>query len=111
MRKIALLLPLLLFYCAPIAGAIDADQFDELVGYTVVTCTHVTGELEGADFDKPVKLDNGMVFEFHTYSYFYYYRPSVVLFAKTMEYQGTRVTLYKVLIEDEDEVFDVTRLR
>jgi hypothetical protein len=95
----------------PRARAIDADEFDELEGYTVLACTHATGELEGADFDKPVKLDNGMIFEFQTYSYFYDYRPAVVVFAQTVQYQGKSLTLYKLVIADENEVFDVIRIR
>jgi hypothetical protein len=110
MRKPALLLAIVIS-CIPSAKAIDASQFDELVGYTVVACTHAIGELEGADFDKLVKLDNGMIFDFHTYSYFYAYRPDVVIFSKTVLYQGKSVTLYKLIIEDEDDVFDVTRVR
>ena len=111
MKKIALLLAITIALCTSNASAIDASEFDELVGYTVVACTHAAGELEGVDFDKLVKLDNGMIFEFHTYSYFYSYHPDVVIFSKTVQYQGKSLTLYKVIIEDEDEVFDVTRLR
>jgi hypothetical protein len=111
MRKIGLLLAISVMFFMPRARAIDASQFDELVGYTVVACTHAAGELEGADFDKLIKLDNGMIFEFQTYSYFYAYRPDVVIFSKAAQYQGKSVTLYKLIIEDEDDVFDVTRVR
>jgi hypothetical protein len=111
MRKVAPLFILCVVLYVPNAGAIDAGQFDELVGYTVAICTHAAGELEGADFDKLIKLDNGMVFEFHSYSYFYAYHPDVVVFQKTVEYQGKTVTLYKLVIGDEDEVFDVSRIR
>ncbi len=111
MRKVGSLLAIAVLFCIPRAGAIEASNFSELVGYTVVACTNATGELEGADFDKLVKLDNGMIFEFHTYSYFYAYHPDVVIFSRTVQYQGKSVTLYKLVIEDEDEVFDVTRAR
>jgi hypothetical protein len=111
MSKVAALLILTILFAVPLTRAIDADQFDELEGYTVMACTHATGELEGADFDKLVKLDNGMIFEFQTYSYFYDYRPAVVVFAKTVQYQGKSLTLYKLLVGDEDEVFDVIRVR
>ena len=111
MKTIGSLLFIAVLFCMPKARAIDASQFDELVGYTVVAVTHTTGELEGADFDKLVKLDDGMIFEFHTYSYFYAYRPDVVVFSKNVQYQGKAVTLYKLLIGSEDEVFDVTRIR
>ncbi len=102
---------LLVLLCTPMASAIGVGDFDELLGYTVIACTHASGELEGADFDKLVKLDNGMIFEFRTYSYFYEYDPDVVVFAKTVEYNRKTVTLYKLLIGDEDEVFDVVRVR
>ena len=55
--------------------ALDADDFSELVGFTIVATTNVTGGFEGADFDKQVALDNGMIFTFSTYSYTYSYRP------------------------------------
>jgi hypothetical protein len=111
MSKVAALLILTILFAVPLTRAIDADQFDELEGYTVMACTHATGELQGADFDKLVKLDNGMIFDFQTYSYFYDYRPAVVVFAKTVQYQGKSLTLYKLLVGDEDEVFDVIRVR
>jgi len=111
MRKVGLSVAIVVLFCVPRAAAVDVSNFGELVGYTVVACTNATGELEGVDFDQLVKLDNGMIFEFHTYSYFYAYSPDVVIFSKTVQYQGKSVTLYKLLIDDEDDVFDVTRVR
>ena len=111
MRRAAVLLVAVTALCIGTAKAIDASQFNELLGYTIVACTNASGEVEGADFDKLIKLDNGMVFEFETYDYFYAYRPDVVVLAKTFEYQGKAVTLYKLVIEDEDEVFEVRRVR
>lgn len=100
-----------LLFASVMARAIDASELSALLGYTVVACTNASGELEGADFDKLVKLDNGMVFEFQTYSYFYAYRPDVVVFAKNVESQGRSLTIYRLVIGDEDEVFDVIRRR
>jgi len=56
---------------SPLCHAISASELGGLVGYTVVASTNASGELEGADYDKVVKLDNGMIFEFQTYDYFY----------------------------------------
>ena len=42
--------------------ALYADDFDDLVGFTVIARSHVSGEFNGADFGKSVRLDNGMVF-------------------------------------------------
>jgi hypothetical protein len=94
------------------AFAVSASTLGELVGYTVFASTNATGELEGADYDKVVKLDNGMIFEFETYDYFYAYHPDVIVFAKKITLpNGNTVTSYKLVIEDEDEVLDVMRLR
>jgi len=97
---------------SPLCHAISASDLRGLVGYTVVASTNASGELEGVDYDKLVKLDNGMVFEFQTYDYFYAYRPDVVVFAKTVTLPtGKSFTAYKLIIEDEGEVFDVIRIR
>jgi hypothetical protein len=97
---------------SPLCHAISASELGSLVGYTVVASTNASGELEGADFDKLVKLDNGMVFEFQTYDYFYAYRPDVIVFAKTIALPtGKSFTSYRLIIEDEDEIFDVIRIR
>jgi hypothetical protein len=97
---------------SPLCYAIDTSTLGELVGYTVVASTNATGELEGADFDKLVKLDNGMIFEFQSYDYFYEYSPDVIVFAKTLTLpSGKPFTSYKLVIADEDEVFDVIRIR
>lgn len=95
-----------------IKGSISAKvQIDpcDLVGYTCIDCSTVVGDFEGADFDKPVKLDNGMIFEFQDYRYTYSYRPEVAIFYQQVSFQGRTLNLYKLWIEDE--VYDVTRLR
>lgn len=100
--------------------ALDADDFSELVGFTIVATTNVTGDFEGADFDKQVALDNGMIFTFSTYSYTYSYRPSAVILARTftideMRHLGVKplptqpITTYKLIIDDE--IYDVRRVR
>jgi len=111
MKRTLPLLSLFLLSCVPLMNAINASEFHEVLGYTVVVCTNASGTLEGADHGKVVKLDNGMIFEFQTYSYFYAYHPDVVVFAKSVQYGGKSIILYKLLIEDEDEFFDVIRIR
>ena len=87
----------------------DASDFSEIVGYTAIASTNVSGEFEGADFDKPVRLDNGMIFEFTEYNYSYSYRPDVIIFARSTVYQGRSMTLYKLFIDDE--LYDAMRVR
>ena len=90
-------------------AACDAGDLTEVVGYTAITSMNVVGDFEGADFDKPVKLDNGMIFEFTEYNYNYSYRPEVIVFARAATLQGRSVTLYKLLIDEE--LYDAIRVR
>lgn len=89
---------------SPICYAFDADDFRELIGYMVLDVTKVSGEFNGADYGKRIKLDNGQVYEFRTYSYSYAYRPTAVVFVTI--YNG--VYLYKLLIEDK--IYDVKKV-
>lgn len=102
------------------SSALDAYDFSGLVGFTIVAATNVRGDFEGADFDKPVALDNGMIFTFSTYSYTYSYRPSAVVMARIftidelqrfkMNPPPTRpITIYKLIIGQE--LYDVQRVR
>jgi hypothetical protein len=104
-----LLTPVLLLALVLSAHAIEVDDLDELEGFTLVVKSTVVGDFEGADFDKLVKLDNGMVFEFQSYNYEYAYRPSAAVFARALKYQGKAVSLYKLVIEDT--IYDVMRIR
>ncbi|MCF8068299.1 MAG: hypothetical protein K9L30_06915 [Desulfobacterales bacterium] len=88
---------------------LKARDFRKLVGYTIVEMTNVSDEFEGADFDKPVALDNGMVFRFNTYNYTYSYRPDVVVLAKKITLGKESALTWKLIIEDE--IYDVTRVK
>lgn len=91
-------------------NAVASIDFEALVGYTVIAATHITGEFNGADYDKLVKLDNGMIFEWTTYHYHYAYHPVAVVFGKNVTISGKTITVYKIWIED-DEALDATRVR
>lgn len=105
---------------APLSVALDAGDFDEVEGYTVIDITQVDGEFEGADFDRPVILGNGMIFRFTEYSYSYSYRPDVVVFARHHSADDLKrigiknppmngLTTYKLLIDDN--FYDANRVR
>jgi hypothetical protein len=91
------------------AVSCDASDLSQIVGYTAITSTNVVGDFEGADYDKSVKLDNGMIFEFTEYNYAYSYRPDVIVFARAVTLQGRSVTVYKLMVEDE--LYDARRVR
>lgn len=90
---------LVLLWTVP-AKALDVYQLDELVGWTIVASTQVESEFEGCDFDKKIRLTNGWVLICRAYSYSYSYRPKVVVFAKSVTYQGTSFSMIKALIND-----------
>ena len=66
------------------ALALDADdwEWNELVGYAIVSVTRHSGEFTGSEAGKRIVLDNGWVFEFTRYRYYYAYYPRVVVFVK-----------------------------
>jgi hypothetical protein len=115
--KWTLFLTLVFLLGAPVSlHAIEMDQLEDLVGYTLIEVTAVPGDFEGADFDKVVKLENGMIFEFEEYNYSYSFHPDVAIFARKAEIpskpsdkQKGSVILYKLLIEDD--IYDVHRIR
>jgi len=83
--------------------SVDVEEMTQLSGYKYVGDSTVSGAFEGADFDKAVKLDNGMVFLFQTFGYTYTYRPSALIF------QYGNSSMYELLIDDE--AYSVKRIR
>jgi hypothetical protein len=82
------------------ANALDAYELEELVGWSIVASTQVDGAFEGCDFDKKIRLTNGMSLTCRTYSYSYSYRPRVIVFAQSVTHQGKSFSLIKALIND-----------
>jgi hypothetical protein len=77
---------------------VESSDLQELAkqGYAVVEETHVDGEFNGCDFDKPIPLTNRLVFVCRTYSYSYSYRPKVLIL------KHIRNGDIKVLINDRE---------
>jgi hypothetical protein len=117
--KAALLGVVVMTFAGPV-GAFEAEDLAEFVGFTIIDASHVDGEFEGADFDKTVRLENGMIFEFLEYNYSYSYRPVAIVLAMHLSIEEQRklnpkrtptrpLTLYYLLIEDEK--YSVMRIR
>jgi TonB family protein len=69
----------------------------------LIAVTKVTGDFEGSD--KPIILDNNMIFEATSYHYHYgYHLDALVLGCKFMGH-----ILYKVIVDDD--IYNATRLR
>ena len=101
------------------ADSISVSKLSKVVGYTVLEVTQARGSFDGADYGKPIALDNGWIFEFREYGYSYAYRPDVVVFAKRVSDEelrrsglkpsATPMILYKLLIDGE--FYDASRVR
>jgi len=83
----------------------DAEDLEELVGYTIIASSNVAGDFEGAEYDELVELDNGMIFRFNEYDYSYSYRPTAIVLA----FPYKSIVFYKLIIDDE--IYDVDRVR
>jgi len=107
-KKIILSLPVIavLFLCfnALVLAAdfsVSASTFEDLKWYILIDVTRTPGTFEGADFDKVITLENGLTFEFMEYHYTYAYRPSVLVWARTVELEnGQSVVVWRLLIDD-----------
>jgi hypothetical protein len=77
----------------------------KLEGYTVVAVTQVDGEFKGCDWDRPIKLQNGMVLKCRTYSYSYSYAPEAAVFSKLFQHQGKSFAQIRLLVDGE--VYDM----
>jgi hypothetical protein len=99
----------LLFALALASTSAEADRslraLSKLEGYTVVAVTQVDGEFKGCDWDRPIKLQNGMTLKCRTYSYSYSYAPEAAVFAKSFQHQGKSFAQIRLLVEGE--VYDM----
>jgi hypothetical protein len=104
---------------SPDLGAIEPDQFDELVGFTVLAATEISGVADGDDESSVVQLANGMRYDLGEDANACRYEPTAV-FALTLDPAQMKrlkpqskakvpVTLYKLLIEDQ--LYDAYRIR
>ena len=85
MRCLQLCVALLIVLVASISAlALDADDWDwnDLVGYAIAGVTKYSGTFTGCEPGKRIVLDNGWVFEFTRYKYYYAYYPRVVVFVR-----------------------------
>lgn len=80
------------------ASPAAASDLEDLAkdGYAVIEETQADGEFEGCDYDRRIKLNNGLVFVCQTYSYSYAYMPEVLIL------KHIRTGEIKVLIDDDE---------
>ncbi len=87
----------------PVALALDASDFSDLVGFTVIASSRLKGDYYDARPGNPIVLENGMKFSFAVPFSSYSYRPPAVVFARlpasSAEASGA-ASIYKVLVLD-----------
>lgn len=83
------------------AYALDASDFADLEGYTVVKVTKVDGDFEGCDYGTTIKLTNGWNLTCNTYHYHYSYSPTVAVFSMST---GGRHAVKAVI---DDYIYDM----
>ncbi len=85
------------------ASALEASDFADLVGFTIVAASRLKGDYFGAAPGNPIVLENGMRFSFSVPFSTYSYRPPAVVFAR-LETSGnagpSEAGAYKVLVQD-----------
>ncbi len=87
----------------PGAGAFDASDFGDLVGFTVVASSRLKGDYYGAAPGNPIVLENGMRFSFSVPFSTYSYRAQAVVFARLVPSGNggpPEAGAYKVLVQD-----------
>ena len=119
MRLLTVSFGLCLLLLAPAFG-LDASDLSEYVGYFILENTRVDGSFEGAEYGDPVKLENGMIFEFQEYNYSYSYYPETIILIspwpdsvvqdwRTRGYRDWQLASYALIIDDD--IYDVIRLK
>ncbi|KJV44346.1 hypothetical protein CAP42_09610 [Acinetobacter indicus] len=108
----------ILFLLASFNASADlADELEDLVGYTIVDSKTIKGWYDDEESEegafKGCKHGRTVVFTDNTtltcseYGYQYAYRPTAIILAKEITYQGQTLYDFKIIVEDE--VYDMRR--
>jgi hypothetical protein len=94
-----------------------ADKLSGLIGYVIVEvktikgwyddAEKVEGAFKGCKNGRVIIFTDNTVLTCAEYGYQYAYRPSAVILAKAMDYQGR--TVYDIKMMVEDDIYDMRR--
>ena len=111
-RYVTMVLALVLLPCPALADM--ADKMEKLVGYAIVDSKTIDGwsedgktkdGFEGCSHGRVIIFTDGKGLTCSTYSYSYAYRPTAVILAKQVSYQGRNFYDFKMVVGDE--VYDM----
>ena len=94
-----------------------ADELDDLIGYTILDSKTVAswydddekeeGAFKGFKHGRVIVFTDNKTLTCAEYGYQYAYRPTAIILAKEVSYQGKSFYDFKMIVEDE--VYDMRR--
>ena len=109
-RRLARYLCLISLTAPSTASADLARDLERLVGYVIVATKTVEGWKEdgkredgfsGCAHGRVIVFTDGTALTCGTYNYSYAYRPTAIIFAKQLQFQGREMVDYKMVVEGE----------
>ena len=107
---------LAIFFVAFPVYANLADELEELVGYTITASKTIERwydddekdeSFNGCSHGRVIVFTDGTTLTCAEYGYQYAYRPTAIILAKEITYQGKSIFDFKMIVEDE--VYDMRR--
>jgi hypothetical protein len=94
-----------------------ADELDDLIGYTIIDSKTIAswydedekevGAFKGCKHGRVIVFTDNKTLTCAEYGYQYAYRPTAIILAKEISYQGKSFYDFKMIVEDE--VYDMRR--
>jgi len=91
--------------------SISTFELCDLEGFTIITCSSATIDLDIREPDDPIRLINGMIFKPIALGPLLLSGGRVVVLGTMVEIKGEKHILYKLITEMDDMVYDVFRIR
>lgn len=109
-RRLARYLCLMSLAAPSTASADLARELERMIGYVIVATKTVEGWREdgkredgfsGCSHGRVIVFTDGTALTCSTYNYSYAYRPTAIIFAKQLQFQGREMVDYKMVVEGE----------
>jgi len=104
-------------FLSSMAQADLADELDDLIGYTIIGSKTIAswydedekeeGAFKGCKHGRVIVFTDNKTLTCAEYGYQYAYRPTAIILAKEISYQGKSFYDFKMIVEDE--VYDMRR--
>jgi hypothetical protein len=101
---------------SPMARSDVTNELEDLIGYTIVESKTIESwyeddekddSFEGCSHDRVIVFTDNTTLTCTEYGYQYAYRPTAIILAKEISYQGKSSYDFKMVVEDE--IYDMRR--